>query len=272
MILEAAKTEIQDVESKTTTRIALIVEYDGTNYFGSQLQANQNTVQLEIEKALKKLTGENIRIGFASRTDTGVHARGQVVSFKTTMDLRLEAFVHGLNHYLPEDIAVHSANKAAPQFDPRRMATSREYTYKILNSTTRSPLTSRFAHRVAGIFNIALMNAACQKLIGTHDFASFASDIGDEPGMSTIRNMEQASVTCTARLITICFKANAFLHHQVRNTAGAIMQVGLGKLSVDEFGLLLEAKKPGVAGPALPACGLCLVRVNYPFTIEEMKS
>ena len=272
MVVAITRPEVKEtVDVETATRIALIVEYDGTSYFGSQLQANQPTIQAELEKALKNLTGEKVRIAAASRTDTGVHAHGQVVSFKTATTLPLEAFVHGLNHYLPDDIAVRSAHKTTLTFNARRMAISREYTYTILNSATRSPLTTRFAHRIAGRLDIEAMNIACHLLVGIHDFASFASEIGDEPEKSTIRNVYRADVVRNGEMIIFTIVSNAFLRHQVRNTAGALAQVGLGKMSVVEFNHLLEVKKPGLAGPALPACGLCLMRVNYPCAIEEMK-
>jgi tRNA pseudouridine38-40 synthase len=271
MTVEITRSGKKSVDAKTTTRIALVMEYDGTNYFGSQMQAGQPTIQSEVEEALKNLTGESVRISMASRTDAGVHARGQVASFRMTTDLPVEAFIHGLNHFLPDDIAVKSAFKTTLSFDPRRQAVSREYTYTITNSSTRSPLKARFAHRITGNLDIDVMNRACKCLIGTHDFASFASDIGDKPDMSTIRNVEQANVKQTGELIIFTFVANAFLRHQIRNTAGALVQVGLGKMNEIEFERLMELKMPGLAVPALPACGLCLVRVNYPLTIEEMR-
>ena len=122
------------------SRIILIVEYDGTGYHGSQLQKNAPTVQGEMEKALRKLTGERIRVKAASRTDAGVHAKGQVFGLRTQAALPLAAFREGLNHYLPQDIAVREAHMADGAFDVRRAATSREYRYSILNSQTRSPM------------------------------------------------------------------------------------------------------------------------------------
>jgi tRNA pseudouridine38-40 synthase len=271
MVVESKGPKVDAIEPTAMTRIVLIVEYDGTNYFGSQLQANQPTIQSEMEKALENLTSEHIRVGMASRTDTGVHARGQVVSFKTAAGLPLEAFIHGLNHFLPKDIAVKSAYKTALNFDPRRQAHSREYTYTMLNSATRSPLKARFAHCIVGELDTEEMNKACQYLIGIHDFASFASDIGNESGKSTIRKVEEANVSSSGELVIFTFIANAFLRHQVRNTAGALVQVGLGKMSDIEFNRLFDLKIPGLIGPALPPCGLCLVRVNYPLPIEEMR-
>ena len=258
-------------DSETATRVALVVEYDGTRYFGSQLQADHRTVQSMLEEALKSLASGSVRVSMASRTDTGVHAHGQVVSFKTSADLPLEAFVHGLNHYLPADIAVRSAHKVPLTFSPRRMATSREYVYTMFNSDTRSPLTGRYAYRVAGKLDCATMDRTCQALLGVHDFASFSSGIGAKPEKSTVRHVFSASVTRNGDLITFRIAANAFLRHQVRCTAGALVQVGLGKMSSAEFADLLETRQPGLAGPTLPACGLCLERVTYPCTFEETR-
>ena len=256
---------------KLTTRLALVLEYDGTNYFGFQWQANAPTIQGELEKALEKLTGEKVRVTASSRTDTGVHARGQVVSFKTSSSLSMDAFVQGLNYHLPEEISVKSAHQVNDSFLVRSMSISREYSYCILNCQTRSPMTARFAHRVAGELDVAAMNRACQVLVGIHDFASFASDIGNEPEKSTVRQVYQAKVTRDGDGIVFNIVANAFIRHQIRSTAGALVQVGLNRLSEAEFVSILEAKKPGLAGPILPACGLCLIRVNYPCSFEEMK-
>ena len=256
---------------KLTTRLALVLEYDGTNYFGFQWQANAPTIQSELEKALEKLTGEKVRVFGSSRTDTGVHATGQVISFTTSSSLQVEAFVNGLNFHLPGDIAVKSAYPVNDSFLVRSMAISREYNYKILNSRTRSPMTVRFVHRIAGELDVEAMNRASQTLLGVHDFASFASDISDEPGKSTVRQVYQAKVTREGDIIAFNIVANAFIRHQIRSTAGALVQVGLNKLSEAEFTAMLERKTVGLAGPILPANGLCLVRVNYPCSFEEMR-
>ncbi len=248
-----------------------MLEYDGTNYCGFQWQANTPSIQDALEKALEKLTGEKIRVLGSSRTDTGVHAKGQVVSFKTSSSLPVEAFVNGLNYHLPEDISVKSAYPVNDSFLVRSMSVSREYSYYILNSRTRSPMTSRFAYRVAGELDVEAMNRACQVLVGIHDFASFASDISNEPEKSTIRQVYQAKVMRDGEIIVFNIVANAFIRHQIRSTAGALVQVGLNKMSEAEFASLLEEKKVGLAGPILPACGLCLIRVNYPCSFEEMR-
>ena len=245
-----------------TSKIVLIMEYEGTRYHGFQLQANLPTIQGETEKALWKLTGEKGRVMAASRTDAGVHAKGQVASFTTRSPLPTLTFVKGLNYYLPKDIAVKAAYRVENSFNVRRDAISREYNYYILNSLTRSPLMQGFSYRVSRQLDIEAMNRACQALIGEHDFASFATCIG--AGVKhTIRSVYQAGMKKEGELAIFTMVANSFLPHQVRNTVGTLIKVGLGKMSVDEFHGIIEAKKPGVAGPTAPACGLCLMRVNY---------
>ncbi len=251
--------------------MVLIMEYDGTNYYGFQLQANQPTVQGEVELALLKLTGERVRVLAASRTDTGVHAREQVVSFRTSSSLPERAFSGGLNHYLPADIAVRDAFRVSDAFNVRRNAVSREYRYLILNRTTRSPIHHRFAHHVPGRLDVTAMNEACQHLVGEHDFASLATAL-ESRIKSTVRRVYQADVIKEGDLVTFRIIANSFLHHQVRNTVGALIRVGLGKMTADEFRSIVEARKPGLAGPTAPAHGLYLMQVNYPHPWEEIRN
>ncbi len=250
-------------EPAASTRIILIVEYDGTDYHGSQWQANAPTVQGEIEKALKMLTGEKIRINMASRTDAGVHARGQVVGFDTGAAMPLNAFVDGMNHFLPDDIAVKEAYRVENGFDVRRQAISREYEYYILNSPTRSPLRQKYAYRVEGNLDIAAMDRACRALVGRHDFASFVASEGTARARRTVRDVYQAEVTRDGDMIHFKIIANSFLPHQVRNTVGSLIKVGQGRMTVEEFYRLVEAGEPGLAGPTAPAAGLCLTGVNY---------
>jgi tRNA pseudouridine38-40 synthase len=251
-----------------TGTVVLIVEYNGTGYHGSQWQANAPTIQGEIEKALKKLTGERTRIKAASRTDAGVHASGQVVSFRTGSALPLKSFIDGLNHYLPGDIAVKEAYNVNGGFDVRRRAVSREYRYYILNSPTRSPLRQDFSCRVEGSLDIAAMNRACQALVGRHDFASFVASAGTARSRRTVRDVFKAEIIRDGDMIVLDMVANSFLPHQVRNTVGSLIRVGQGKMTADEFYKVVEAKTPGLAGPTAPAGGLCLVRVNYPGPFE----
>ena len=246
-----------------TTTVVLTIEYDGRHYQGFQLQANEPTIQGELEEALWKLTGERRRVAAASRTDAGVHARGQVVSFRTGSSLPTKTFVSGLNYYLPRDIAVKTAHRVDDSFNVRRHALSREYNYYILNSPTRSPMREGFYYLVSGKLDFDLMNQACRALLGEHDFLSFASSL--KPRIkSTRRHVYKALVTKEDELVIFSMVANSFLPHQVRNTVGVLIRVGLGKMSLDEFYSIIERKTPGLAGPAAPAYGLCLERVNYP--------
>ncbi len=256
------------VSIATTTKVALIIEYDGTNYYGFQLQAGVPTIQGRMEEALHELTGEHSRVMAASRTDTGVHAEGQVISFRTKSSLPTPTFIDGLNYYLPMDIAVKAAYRMGDSFNVRRDALSREYNYYILNSPTRSPIREGFSYRVARPLNIEAMNQSCQALIGEHDFASFATRDGARME-NTVRTVFRAEVEKERELAIFKMVAKSFLPHQVRNTIGALIRVGLGKMGVDEFFSITEAKTPGLAKPTAPACGLCLMRINYPESLEE---
>ncbi len=252
------------------TCFVLVIEYDGSRYAGYQLQADKPSIQGELEGALLRLTGEKIRVYTASRTDAGVHARGQVVSFKTNSTLPEQAFRDGLNYYLPHDIAVKEAYKTGSFLNPRRRATSRQYSYYILNTPARSPLWEGRAYHVKGELDIEAMNLACRSITGEHDLASFASNLG-VPLKSTVRRVLRAEVKRNGELVVFGIEANAFLPHQVRNTIGALIRVGLGKMTLDEFNSIIEARKIGLAGPTAPACGLYLERVNYRQDFKESK-
>lgn len=251
-----------------TTKILLVMEYDGTCYHGFQWQDGLPSIQGEVEKALTKLTGERRRVMSASRTDAGVHAKGQVVSFRTGSALSTDNFVGGLNHYLPNDIAVRAAYRMNDDFNVRREAISREYSYYILNRPTRSPIREGFSYLVSGKLDIEAMNQACLELVGEHDFASFAGRNGATV-KSTVRRVFRAVVEREGDLVIFNISASSFLLHQVRNTIGALIRVGLGKITLDEFNSILEAREPALAGPTAPACGLCLNRVNYPGPLEN---
>ncbi len=244
------------------TRLCMTVEYNGSRYYGFQFQTDKPTIQGELEEALANLTGDRLRVVAASRTDTGVHARGQVVSFRTGSSLSPETFVSGLNHYLPRDIAVKSAFRARDSFHVQHDAISREYDYCILNNQIRSPIQKSFCHLVTGELDTGAMNQAARVLIGEHDFASFATSIGRV--RSTRRRVYQASVKRDGKTVVFNMVASSFLPHQVRNTVGALIRVGLGRMTADEFYSIMMARKPGSAGPTAPACGLCLMKVNYP--------
>ena len=204
----------------------------------------------------------------AGRTDAGVHAKGQVVSFRTRSPLPLPTFVNGLNYYLSRDIAIKAVYRVDDSFNVRRDAISREYSYSILNSLTRSPVRAGFSYRVGGHLDIEAMNQACQALIGEHDFISFASSMGMGTE-NTVRRVYRAEMEKDGELTVFNMVASSFLTHQVRNTVGTLIRVGLGRMRVDQFCSIIEMKKPGLVGPTAPACGLCLIRVCYPEHFEE---
>ncbi len=218
-----------------------------------------STIQGELERALGKLVGE-IHLTAASRTDAGVHAKGQVVSFRTTKILPSEVWIKALNFYLPQDIAVKAAYEVDDNFNVRRDALSREYYYWILNGPCRSPLWRRFTFFVPKVLDIEAMNDACHLIVGEHDFAPFSPGGGE----GTVRTIYKAEVYAENDLATFSVVANSFLPHQVRHTIGSLIRVGLGKMDIDTFGKLVSSGQRGIMGPAAPARGLYLAKVNYP--------
>jgi tRNA pseudouridine38-40 synthase len=192
-----------------------------------------------------------------------------VVSFRTGSSLPAKTFISGLNHYLPGDIAVKDAFPVSEPVNVRRDATSREYQYRILNSATRSPMQHGSALLVSRPLDIAAMNGACRHLVGQHDLASFATALEGSHIKSTVRRVYRAEVARDGEMVIFSMVASSFLPHQIRNTVGALIEVGLGRMTADGFRSILEARRPGLAGPAAPAHGLCLLRVNYPYSWEE---
>ncbi len=244
-----------------TRRIALLLEYDGTRFAGSQLQSNAETVQGVIEAAIGRTTREETRVAFAGRTDAGVHALGQVASFVTQSALDVETLRRALNAWLPEDVVVREAAEVDDRFDPRRQAVQRHYRYVIDNRPVRPALDRGRAWHVATPLDVEAMSAAARGIVGTHDFAPFASRLEDE-GASTVRDLRCFEVRRQTERVICDVVANAFLPHQVRRMVGALVDVGKGRLGVEAYSALLDAP-PASAGPAAPAQGLYLVEVTY---------
>jgi len=241
-------------------RLALVLEYDGSRYGGSQYQKNTPSIQGELEAALNKLTGENLRTAFAGRTDAGAHARGHVASFVTGSRHEPETFVRGLNHWLPADIAVQRAVEVPLDFDVRRRARSREYRYLVFNSGVPSPLLQAYTWHVKERLDVEAMREAASLLVGRHDFASFAGPVAG----STERALHRCELKGEGRLLAVYMEADAFLPHQVRRTVGALVGVGRGRQSAADLAALLQEPRPAAVGPAAPPQGLCLMKVNYP--------
>lgn len=248
------------MRSKAQQRVMAIIEYDGTDYLGFQWQPEGRTIQGELERVLAELTGQETRVVGAGRTDAGVHAAGQVISFVPRWRHPLPDLQRAMNALLPADIAVHQIAWVADDFHPRFSAVSRAYRYTILNQPIRSPLAQRFAYHYPRPLDAEAMDRAAQCLVGSHDFVSF----GHPPqGENTVRQVYQAGCTRQDQFIHFDIVANAFLYRMVRNIVGTLLRVGIGELSAEEFEEILRARDGRRAGPPVPAHGLCLVRVNY---------
>jgi tRNA pseudouridine38-40 synthase len=249
-----------------TRNIALRIEYDGTDFVGSQWQNNGRSVQGELEGAWEQLTQERRRINLAGRTDAGVHARGQVASIRTETRHDLATIQRGLNAILPEDVAVLAAWEVPYEFHARHSATRRDYRYLIDNGHVGSALLRRHALHVPQRLSTAAMDTALDGLIGTHDFAAFAG--GGQPEGSTVRTCMAASCGPTELwgqpLIAVDLAANAFLRHMVRNIIGTLLLVGEGKMDSAGFAAVLAGRDRRRAGRTAPAHGLYLMSVSYP--------
>ncbi len=243
-------------------RLALTLEYEGTNYHGFQYQANAPSVQEEIEKAIHRFTGEQVRIKGAGRTDAGVHAKGQVVAFDTSADHSNEVFLGALNHHLPDDIAVRDVRSVRGDFDPRRMATSRRYSFTIDNAPVRSPLTRRTSHHVAGPMDVGKMRRAARHFVGRHDFARFAGPL-EKANASTVREITEFKVTRSGQTVTLNVAGGSFLPHQVRRMAGALVDVGHNRLTSAQLKRMINGDEADAVANSLPPQGLCLMKVEY---------
>jgi tRNA pseudouridine38-40 synthase len=241
-------------------RVRALVAYDGTNYSGYQRQANAPTVQAALEAALARVTGEEVTILAAGRTDAGVHAAGQTIAFDTAWRHGLDDLVRALNAVLPDDVSARSVEEAEPAFHPRYDARSRIYRYSLYLSSIRCPLVRRYSLHVASSLDRAAMQRGAQALVGEHDFAAF----GRPPqGRSTVRRVISADWTGQLPGVHFTIEANAFLYRMVRSIVGTLLDVGRGKLSVDDFVRILQSQDRGRAGPTAPPHGLCLMEVIY---------
>ena len=243
-------------------RMALVVEYQGTNYHGFQLQLNPPTIQGELEQALRRFTGQPIRIRGASRTDSGAHAMGQVADFLMPAHRPAERLLPALNYFLPEDIRVLRAFPVAPDFHARRSALGRVYRYRILNRPWPSPLLRHTHLWERQPLKAEAMAEAAHRLVGIHDFRPLAS--GHPPERSAVRQVARWEVRRDGDTLTIECEANGFLKQQIRKANGILRAIGLGKLPVEAVSQALQGQSAALEAPTLPANGLCLVEVKYP--------
>ena len=244
-------------------KLALLVEYDGTGYHGFQAQTNAQTVQEVLEKALDNITGESARLNGASRTDTGVHALGQVASFITRSAHSPETFVAALNHHLLEDVAVQACCEVEPDFDARRHAKSRHYRYVVLNRNRPSPLARGYALWVREALNVEAMDRGARALVGRHDLASFSGPLPHSQ-TSTVRRVYKAKTRQAGPFVYFDIKAEAFLPQQIRRTMGVLLAVGKGELEPETMEQFRDRPVQGAASAAAPARGLYLTQITYP--------
>ncbi|MHC4196872.1 MAG: tRNA pseudouridine(38-40) synthase TruA [Planctomycetota bacterium] len=268
--------------------IKLIIEYEGTNYAGWQEQrvkdlhaetetetetgtvkgseagAGKNpipTIQACVREAVIKVVGEEVVLYGASRTDAGVHALGQTANFKTSSDLPAENFVPAINFYLPPDIVARSAEEAPEDFHAQYLATSKVYSYTVLNDRVPCAINRNFSYRYPWPLDVDTMKEAAKYLTGRHDFRAFSVETSDKKdGVRTVKSFE---VTREGRNVRLMVEADGFLYKMVRGMVGTLLLVGRGKLNTEEFGHILESRDRRLAGPTAPARGLILVKVNY---------
>ena len=243
-------------------RIALWVEYQGTNYNGFQLQLNQPTIQGALEDSLGRFTGEQIRLRGASRTDSGAHALGQVVDFVTGSRHAAERFVPALNYFLPDDIRVRKALPVATEFHSRRSASSRVYQYRILARAEPTALLRHTHLWMREPLNLARMEEAAEALVGTRDFRAIASGHPEE--RSAVRTVTRWDVRQDGETVVVESESNGFLKQQIRKANGILVEIGKGKQPVELMKRTLEGARGVPEIPLLPARGLCLMKVNYP--------
>lgn len=238
-----------------------MLAYDGTGFRGWARQRDQRTVQGVLEAALHRFLGEIPRLSVAGRTDAGVHARGQVVSFRVGDGVRLDRLQRAVNAVLAPEVVVTDARFAAPGFDARRSATAREYRYRIDLGPWPDPFTARFVWHRPGSLSLSAMRGAARHLVGEHDFASFCRRPPD--GSSTVRRLERLAVSRSGDRVEVSARANAFVHQMVRSLVGTLVVVGEGSRDPDEMPGVLAARDRSAAGPVAPAHGLTLERVVY---------
>lgn len=252
--------------------IKLVLQYDGAHYHGWQIQKENATIQAVLQKRIRAITGEEVTVLAAGRTDAGVHALAQVAAFKTVSGLSCDTIKTALNAWLPCDIRITAACDADPAFHPRYDATGKVYFYIIANMQVISPFLHNYVWMVPQTLDFPGMCIAARLLQGTHDFTSFrASGCGAKTPTRTIfqssiekmDSLDFMTAGLSGNFLKLKIEGDAFLRHMVRNIAGTIIEIGKGKFRPDIIEELIAAKDRRLAGPTAPARGLFLERVNY---------
>ncbi len=244
----------------------LVISYDGTDFHGWQRQKNLRTVQGVIEETLKKLTGEEIKIIGAGRTDAGVHAQGQVAHFRARLSLKEAELAQALNALLPWDVKLVSLRRVPAGFHARRSAFSKIYEYRILNSRRVSPFLFRYVLPWPYPLNLSKMQAAAGLFVREADFSAFTP----HPPPNPVRHVYLSEIKKKGSMITYRVEANGFLRYMVRTIVGTLLEVGRDRLTLEEIEEWLKGKKPTRAMAVAPAKGLCLKRVIYEPKLRPM--
>ena len=250
----------------------MLVSYDGTDYHGSQLQPNGSSIEEKLNEALSMLTGESTRVLFASRTDAGVHALGNVAVFDTAMRMAADKFAFAINQRLPEDIRVLASDEVPAHWHPRKQHCRKSYTYSIFNSKIPNPLVRRYAHFCYYPLELEPMRQAAAFLIGEHDFASFCA--AGSQAENTVRTIDSIRVEenevsawngalLPGRMVTIRVTGSGFLYNMVRIIAGTLMEIGTGRRMPEEMKQILARRDRRFAGAAAAARGLTLCRIRF---------
>lgn len=242
-------------------RVKLVVAYDGTNYRGWQIQKNGDTIESMLNRALQELTGEEIHVMGASRTDSGVHAMGNVAVFDTEARMPGEKFVYALNQRLPEDIRIQHSCEVAPDFHPRYQETVKTYEYRILNRQFPLPAYRLNTYFTCYTLDADRMRLAAAYLTGEHDFKSFCASGAQVK--TTVRTIHDLQVLKDGDLLTIRITGNGFLYNMVRIIAGTLIKVGNGEWEPEYVEEILDAKDRRMAGPTAPAKGLTLMEILF---------
>lgn len=242
-------------------RVMLTVAYDGTNYHGWQLQPNVVTVESVLNGKLSELLREEIRVIGASRTDTGVHALGNVAVFDTAARMPADKISYALNQRLPEDIRIQESREVPPAFHPRHQASRKTYEYKILNTAFPMPVYRLYTHFTYVPLDVAQMQKAAAYLTGEHDFKSFCSE--HTAVQTTVRTIYESTVEKSGDIIIIRVTGSGFLYNMVRIIAGTLIEAGKGRLAPESMPEILKARDRAQAGPTAPACGLTLVKYTF---------
>ena len=244
------------------TRIALGVEYDGTDFVGWQIQADGRSVQAELQRAVTAVAAHPVQLTAAGRTDAGVHATGQVVHFDTAARRSEREWVLGINAGLPPDVAVRFAREVDTRFDARRAALARRYRYQLLESSTRPALARQRVWWIRRPVECAAMSAAASHWLGEQDFSAFRS--AGCQSRTAMRRLMAVGIRRDGPMVQVEFKANAYLQHMVRNFVGVLVRIGQGDTAPDWARAVLAGRDRRAGGVAAPPCGLCLVEVEYP--------